>query len=538
MKPKVPYSKADPNRVSYRAEKDLYVRKIGMSGGDFKTFTLGSDERAARDRAGKLQGLWESLEAKGLTEWTDEALEVARAIQKGQKAVELEAAEVGGIRVDGVSSSDLASRAFTQAKVEAHTNPILPVVVKKNTWGNPPIVGQSLYDALDAYAAFIKATFLTKPDKVEDTKTTDWGENFAESVLRLKASIADIDLSLFGLAEIESIIRHWKARPYRKGSEKRISIDSVADQISSLKRFIKWCHKNAKWNWRKPADLDFEDELFRVNRKALMTDKEISKSSQGVATYTLDELKILWRYATQLERYYLVVGLNCAFAEAEHNSLRLQEVFFDENRIKRIRVKSGVYGEFSLWPETVAALKWVIDKRKTIDPHDLVLVNETGGKVSYTKISNTYKKIHKRIKKDLPNFRCLPFKYLRKTAGQMVQDVSNGEVAAVFMSRGKRVVTDELIDRYTRRPFDKVFEALATVRVMLQPMFDEGPALPFNGDQKGKSYISLGTTKKITDLLLAGEHKEEIARQLKVSRATVYREWDKIKPPKEEPVKV
>lgn len=548
-KPKVPYSKTDPNRCSYIPDKDLYKRKVGYvldrQGRRVpKTFTLTHDEHVSRDRAGKLQALWEEQEARGLSEWTVEALELAEAVRTGQKALVLEPhpdepgknfvtredPEEGYLYVTPKFKEVIVRRTEIEPDYKDDLeNKVVPVVVRQP--GNQPTgTGQSLYGALDAYAAHIRATYRAKTDRVEDSTTTAWGECFAASVLRTKDAIGDMDLSLFGLAEVEAVVHYWKQRPYRKGSQKRIAVDTVFDQVSNLKRFLKWLHKASQWDWRKPADLDFEDHHFRLRRKELMTETEVARAGQGVATFTLDDLCILWRYATQLERYYLLVGLNCAFAEAEHTSLRAGEVFLSEARIKRVRYKSGVYGEFALWPETVSALRWMMGRRQNLRPDDLILVNEQGAKLSYTRISNTWAKVVKRARKDYPTFRPLPFKYLRKTAGQLVQDVSDGEVAAVFMCRGKRVITDDLIDRYTKRPFEKVFGALATVRTTLQPMFDEGPADPFSGTQQSKSYISLGKVKQMEDLLRRGVKKEEIAAKLGVSRVTVYRVWDRIKP--------
>jgi hypothetical protein len=72
-KPKVPYSKTDPNRCSYIPDKDLYKRKVGYTTDRHgqrvpKTFILTHNEHESRERAGKLQLLWEEQEAKGLTE--------------------------------------------------------------------------------------------------------------------------------------------------------------------------------------------------------------------------------------------------------------------------------------------------------------------------------------------------------------------------------------------------------------------------------------------------------------------------------------
>jgi hypothetical protein len=57
----------------------------------------------------------------------------------------------------------------------------------------------------------------------------------------------------------------------------------------------------------------------------------------------------------------------------------------------------------------------------------------------------------------------LPFKHLRKTAAQLVRNVSDGEIAGTFLSHGTPVASDELADRYSNRPFDRVSKALSLV---------------------------------------------------------------------------
>lgn len=544
-KPKIPVAKTDPWRVTYIPDKDLYKRAVGNEPGkkDKKgrpvpaVFILTSDEHESRERAYKLFQLWRSLVAKGCTEWTPEALEVAEAIRTGQHRLELEPSDYcgGGIGIDGFYPYD-RSEEIDRWRVETRANPVIPVVVLPSPVGvRPPATGQNLYDAIDDYADHIRTTMKAKTERVEDSKTSEWGENFAKSVLRLKDSVGDMPLPSFGLAQIESVVTYWKHRPYRKRSTKRISVETVFDQVSSLRRFIKWCHRSPHWQWRKPADLDLEDDVFRLRRKDLMTPRELSEKAKGPPTFDLGELTTLWKYATQWERLFLVLGLNCAFAEAETSGLVAGEVYLDGSlpKIKRVRVKSGVYGEFALWPETVAALRWATSRSGASGPHDHVIVSEKGKRMRRSRIVSVWRSLYDRVRKDYPNFKFLPFKFLRKTAGQMVQDLSDGETSGVFQCRGKRVETDELSDRYTRRDFRKVFEANARVRQHLQPMFDAGPAEPFSGDKKqGGNNISLGTIDRIKDLDRQGMKPDEIIRTVGVSRATVYRHISPRKPRK------
>ena len=127
------------------------------------------------------------------------------------------------------------------------------------------------------------------------------------------------------------------------------------------------------------------------------------------------------------------------------------------------------------------------------------------------------------LQKDFPDFPKLSFGKLRKTAGDMVRDKSNGEIMAVFHARGRAVLTDDLADVYSNRPFRKVHEATDEVRKDLESMFHACDD-PFPKEQsKGSPNITHGTIEKIRRLKKDGMKPGEIAKLCDVSRSTVYR---------------
>jgi hypothetical protein len=60
-----------------------------------------------------------------------------------------------------------------------------------------------------------------------------------------------------------------------------------------------------------------------------LTSQEIAAKARPtqVDTFDLEELKILYRYATPLERALMLLGLNCGFGAAESGSLQLNQIF-------------------------------------------------------------------------------------------------------------------------------------------------------------------------------------------------------------------
>ena len=131
----------------------------------------------------------------------------------------------------------------------------------------------------------------------------------------------------------------------------------------------------------------------------------------------------------------------------------------------------------ALWPETIQAMEWLASERRTVEleGNPWVLLLESGKRPTGGDIANRWSKLLDRVKKDHANFRRLPFKYLRKTAYQLVLEVSSShEVAGTFQGRGQ-LASDEHADVYGRRLFGRVFEANNLVRSRLAPMFQAAP---------------------------------------------------------------
>ncbi len=328
------------------------------------------------------------------------------------------------------------------------------------------VVGQTLYAALDAYA---EATLAR--NKKES------GRVHAATALRLKSSTPDMDLSEFGYTQIERLAAYWASRPDTrargKGLGQPISIGTVNNQLNAANRFIKWLERNPDYTWEPPK---FVEDALKVDLKQLRTDEEISSLRHGVETFTVEQLAIMYRHATEIDRLLILLGLNAAMSHAEMMSLRWDEVEGDPPTIKRVRRKSGVYGEVALWPETWAAIQSIRTQSTTVSP--LVLVDPGGTPYNRERITYCWKTLRNRINReaDEPVAWWLSFKYLRKTAAQLIRNESDGEIAGVFLSHGKPVASDELADLYSNRPFHRVAEALGKVRKRLEPMLATEPS--------------------------------------------------------------
>lgn len=326
------------------------------------------------------------------------------------------------------------------------------------------VVGETLYQAIDAYADHVTATNRKESGKVE-----------AANARRLKNSIEDMDLGTLGVSALERVAGYWAARPEAKlrggkTTGRRISVTTVDNHLSTARRFIRWLDRCESFNWEMPRHaLD----ALKVNLQRLRTSEEIAGLRKGVAVLSVQQLTDVYRVATDFERLLMLLGLNAAMAQAEIVTLRWDEI--DGQTIKRVRQKSSVYAESALWPETRLALDWW--RRVRSSGNDLVMLTNEGRPYTRQRISNAWKSLERRLERRTSTSVdwWLPFKHLRKTAAQLVRSASDGEIAGICLSHGNPVATDVLADVYSNRPFHKVADALTTVRQQLQPMFNAAP---------------------------------------------------------------
>lgn len=407
--------------------------------------------------------------------------------------------------------------------------------------------GQALHAALDAYSKWVEATFVD----IETKKVTYWGSTQTRIIDFLKRCLPDYSLEELGARKVDNLLEILKNRPLTEGG-KCSSVAWTKSCIKLLRSFLRWLNRAPEFEWRRPADL--ETTQIRV----ALTRQEISAKvrSTQVETYNLDEVRILWQYASPFQRLLMLLALNCGAGRAEVASLstnevalhqrhpREQEVEYsstdEDSWVFRIRHKTGVYGEFKLWPETVKAIEWWLRQRASIqisDTVDTLLVTKKGhrydaptkGNHPNYQIPNGWYSLTKRIRKDKElhgNFRELSFNKLRKTAGNLIRREADGEIAGVFLCHGTPVRSDELLDLYTNRPFAKLFEALDRLGLKLRPLW-ASVAEPFPEKRpQGGPNISRGMIQRIQAMRQQGYKLKFIAKKFGIDISTAQR-WAK-----------
>jgi hypothetical protein len=369
--------------------------------------------------------------------------------------------------------------------------------------------GQTLHEALDAYKAWLHGRHLTPPEPGREQRTSQTGVKQGERVERLKQHVQDMPLSDFGLKQIEDVVAYWAKRPAcSKG--RPFSPVTCKHHVRLWKHFVLWLHKEPAFEWKRPADLVWE----RVSILEHPHEVAARATPEQVDTYTKEELKTLWEYGTETSRVLMALALNCGFGIAEIGTLTRAEV--QGGYIKRIRWKSKVYGEWRLWPVTTDLLAGVRPNATIwllVTASGKQLIEPTKSNFRGAYIPNRWSTLLRRIRVDYPEFRKLSFNKLRKTAGNLIRQFSDGEIAGIFLCHGQAVRTDDLADVYTNRPWQKVFEAQDRVWEYLKDIFI--------GECYAETKISIGTINKIKALHRQGLSASQIAEQCGVTESTV-----------------
>ena len=463
-----------------------FYREIGKrENGRAVRFYLGTDESQALARVSRLEALWNGVVTwwndlnagkAAHTEfacWDETTLALGRAIGRGEWSVTLDpprldtdslAVWLSPLRiyfpmiqviVADPSKAEEGNQALKdvwqkQAENEeaVHAHEMRKIKTNAAPFGGTVVTKETLHDALDAYKAWIEKSFVD----IEGV-TTQSGKKQGERAARIRRYAKDVPLSDFGIDEIDAIIEFWRTRPKKPATKAKPNGSPYAftlckHTIRLFKHFIRWLHKEKSFPWKKPVDLD-------LDRIKIVPDAE---TRYKIDTYSKDELSLLWQHASLFERKLLLLALNCGFSISEIGSLDWSEM--DGGFIKGPRPKTKVYGEFKLWDMTRQALGTPKKKGLALTTEGgQSLIAPTKGNNTSKKIPNAWNRLLDRVQKHHPEFKRLGFHHLRRTAGNEIRKLADGETMGVFLRHGKPVKSDSLAGLYSNPVFTRVFEA-------------------------------------------------------------------------------
>lgn len=447
----------------------------------YKMWYLGLDKSKAQVLAQYIILEWKQLKASGESLWTDEAL---RRVQNYKKS--LYASPI----------PELTSK--PKAKREAKVPPA------DATAFDSPIM--SFHQAIDYYSQRIIPTLSIEQQ---------WKRDLKQRMEALKDALGNLPLPGIGFDELTSIVNHYKNRPPNKNRKNRpISIDYASALIKTAKRLFEWLDDTERWEMPKRFD-----KIFRISRNNFrLTKTEKIKAVKGKPIFTVDELARLYQNVNDQVREWMTLSLNCGFTQSEIDSLLVGEVRLEESPpyIMRLRGKTQeVVGKWVLWDETAKILEERLFPKYRweykIDSDGLIYFRSINqekwrehssvGEESYQRLLKKVEEFENKPMKDTdyvfgsliwfnddgikidnvasawfrllrktPSVRQFSFKSLRKTGADMIEKITGSEkMAAVYLSHKPKTVTGK---HYTDPDFDRLAEALAKLRIQLEPMFD------------------------------------------------------------------
>ena len=323
--------------------------------------------------------------------------------------------------------------------------------------GQPPVAGGAMTvgEAIAAFRDRVEAD----SQRADSTRSTMLHKLDAlEDHLPLEKPLGEI-----GFDELTDVVNRLVARPKSNTTGKPIASQTAINWIGATRQLFTWCRDSGKWT--EPRGYE---RIFRVNRRAMLTNAERKRAAQGVETFTLEELGKLWAAANEQNRLFVLLGLNCGFAQMEMATLRTWEIDLKANppRIERNRRKTDVYGQWVLWPKTVELLRRRL-KRTLDNDEELALLTRNGKPlVEYTgrsrkdAICQSWAKLRKKA-----GVNALGFKHLRKTGADIIRKIASVEVSESYLAHSEKT----LARVYSNPDFDKLADALAEMETKLAP---------------------------------------------------------------------
>lgn len=420
-------------KLSWKASKSYtgFVKFIGkMAGtGSPRCFYLGRDRAEAELTAAKLTVAYRQLQRSGYTGWTPESI---KAVLGGPSLVPL-------YSTNGVFTAPMPNRVVPQV-VLAHP-------------------GLRLHAAFDHYLEYEQAR---TPGQIS------WQMLYGVRcrVKFIKGHIKDRPLAEIGYDELARYVAHIAARPKSKYWGRKVGVVTAHDTIKSLRTIFDWLDLSGRWDGPKRFD-----RIFKVRRRNLMTRDERDIERRGVETFTVEELqKIMAAARSRWHRVVIGTALNFAMTQIELATLRRRHVLglaTDSPAVEKCRDKTDVFCRWGfVFPEVVEGLRWVLSAHR----YELVFVGRGGEPLVTIDECNRrdtiqhwwYKLVH------AAGSRYLPFRFLRKTAADLLRKETDRDTSEAFLAH----VNDGVSKFYTNHDWDKLAAGLRLLHARLRPIFD------------------------------------------------------------------
>lgn len=378
-----------------------------------KTWYLGGDERLAVERAIELTAQWNTLKRSGVALWPTET-------QTPENTHEEIVVEVDALTVD-----DMANLYLGEILARAEIGQV--------SWSHYRTTMQRMQWVLRAIGGHRRFS------------------EIGERELR--------DATLFlGKRPLTRL------RPHQTQPCKPMSTVSVKAIINLMRSLCVFAEETTDGGWRRPARFNRIVKL-KPERMATVADRRRAApmvKTREVSHFTIEELSLIWKSASERERLYLLLGLNCGFTSNDISELRTFETRLegDQPLIHRMRPKTGVEAKWSLWPETTAML---LKHHAPQNPDQRVVMTTRNNKlVSVTRSwrRDAINQVWLPLVKSTDGVRPLGFRFLRKTSADAMKRIGGLEVSEMFLAHQE----PGLNKAYANRDWPRMHRALCEYR--------------------------------------------------------------------------
>lgn len=367
-----------------------WVKYVGKNpDGRPRCFYLGRDRADAELKALRLAAGYKAILRSGGDCWTEEAVRAAL----GDATVPLPA--------------PAAPQRPPVAPPASPAPPDAPRVISS---------GLTLHAAIDEYLAYEERR---APSQV----TLAYVYGVRIRVARYKRLLPDCPLAEVGYDRLAEWVARFASRPTSGATGRRIGVVTAADAIKGMRAMFDWFDLSDRW----VAPRRFE-RIFRVKRRSLQTADERDAEFRGVQVFTVEELrKIMEMGWTRWHRVFVATAINLALTQNELSTLKRQHVLgldTDAPAVEKRREKTDIFCRWGyLFPEVAEGLRWLLSSHNS----QYVFVTADGkqpvrfcGGSRVDTVTSWWRRLVVRAE-----VRPLTFRYIRKTAADMVRKLSD-----------------------------------------------------------------------------------------------------------------
>jgi|GEM_PF-5026573 len=303
-----------------------------------------------------------------------------------------------------------------------------------------------------------------------------------QMVTTLKCHAPDLMLADLTFDACDSLFQHWRLRP-TSTTGRPYSHSFTKKLIGELSRFLRWLGRSSEFDWHLPQGFD------DIDRRVRTTQADCLPFQRDV--YSISELALLNKYATEVDRLMLYLALNCGLHAVDLLRLKAGDFLFDHQHekasqfgfassechsfLRLVRPHTRVYCEWLLWNETASSVRRANEHAHSMQADHLFLSSD-GRPLLREEVKNPsapiairYRRLANRVCADRPSFRGLPFSALERTGGEMLRQIASTEVVGLYL--GHSVPHERLFNR----PFGHLHQSLLEMRRVLEPVLNPYP---------------------------------------------------------------